>query len=48
MKKCGSTGKRKYRSQADALLKNLHRPLMARAYQCSFCGFWHLTRRPPV
>lgn len=47
-KLCAASGKqkRKYRDQVDALLANAGKPTIARAYRCSACGFWHLTRRP--
>lgn len=43
--KCLASGKRPYKSKMTALLHNAGRPVMARAYQCEWCGRWHLTRR---
>ncbi len=41
------TGKRRYRSQGDALdaalLAGVER--QRSAYRCQLCGFWHLTSR---
>lgn len=52
MKKCATSGKRKYRSKADALIASLRRSTAEHgarqggAYRCAYCGFWHLTRKP--
>lgn len=52
MKRCKSSGKIKFRTKGDALVKALrvsHSPVGAGsggAYRCPDCGFWHLTRSP--
>lgn len=51
MKRCAASGKRKFRSAADAYIyAALRKPRRAdwqvmRAYRCPDCDFWHLTRR---
>ena len=41
----GCTGKRRYRSQGDALdaVAVLGLARSRKAYLCQFCGYWHLT-----
>lgn len=52
MKRCKASGKIKFQTKADALVKALrvsHSDVGAGsggAYRCIHCGSWHLTRRP--
>jgi hypothetical protein len=43
------TSKQQYSDEADArahaLMNGMGRVLFS--YECRYCGFWHLTRRPP-
>lgn len=49
--KCGMTGKRRFKSHPHALnriteiMKQKSSPQQMRAYQCEFCGGWHLTKK---
>jgi hypothetical protein len=48
--KCPVSGKRKYASEGEALATAAHQiatanaPKELRAYLCSWCGSWHLTK----
>ncbi|MGA7914717.1 MAG: hypothetical protein WCA00_05735 [Candidatus Acidiferrales bacterium] len=48
--KCPVTGKRKYATEGEALATAAHQIATAnaskdlRAYQCSWCEAWHLTK----
>jgi hypothetical protein len=48
--KCPVSGKRKYASESEALLTAAHQiatagaPTELRAYRCSWCDAWHLTK----
>jgi hypothetical protein len=48
--KCPVSGKRKYLSEREALATAAHQiatadaPKELRAYLCSWCGAWHLTK----
>ena len=48
--KCPVSGKRKYASEGEALATAAHQiatagaPKDLRAYQCSWCDAWHLTK----
>jgi hypothetical protein len=48
--KCPVSGKRKYASEGDALATAAHQiaaagaPKELRAYRCSWCDAWHLTK----
>jgi hypothetical protein len=50
--KCPVTGKRKYASEGEALATAAHQiatanaPKELRAYLCSWCGAWHITKNP--
>ncbi len=54
--RCPVTGKARYRSEsrADEVLGSIWatphpgRRLERRAYQCPYCGSWHLTSKPPL
>ena len=49
--KCPVSGKRRYASEGEALATALHQiatanaPKDLRAYLCSWCDAWHLTKR---
>jgi hypothetical protein len=48
--KCPVTGKRKYATEGEALATAAHQiatanaPKQLRAYLCTWCGCWHLTK----
>jgi hypothetical protein len=48
--KCPVTGKRKYSTEGEALqtaahqIANYDAPKQLRAYRCSYCEAWHLTK----
>jgi hypothetical protein len=48
--KCPVSGKRKYATEGEALATAAHQietsnaPKDLRAYMCSWCGSWHLTK----
>ena len=48
--KCPVTGKRKYATEGEALataayqIASTNAPKDLRAYVCSWCGAWHLTK----
>jgi hypothetical protein len=48
--KCPVSGKRKYASEGEALataahqIASAHAPKELRAYRCSWCDAWHLTK----
>jgi hypothetical protein len=48
--KCPVSGKRKYRTEGEALaiaahqIATTHAPKDLRAYLCSWCDTWHLTK----
>ena len=50
--KCAVTGKRKYLTEGEALATAAHQiatanaPKDLRAYLCSWCEAWHLTKNP--
>lgn len=44
-KPCQVSGKRKYRTEGDALVAFSNHPRMIRVYLCPDCGFWHGTRK---
>jgi len=50
--KCPVTGKRKYASEGEALATAAHQiatanaPRELRAYLCSWCDAWHITKNP--
>jgi len=50
--KCPVSGKRKYASEGEALATAAHQiatanaPKELRAYLCSWCDAWHLTKNP--
>lgn len=54
MKRCKPSGKLKFRTKTDALVKSLNvsaSPVGASkggAYLCPHCEFWHLTSKPRV
>jgi hypothetical protein len=48
--KCPVTGKRKYTTEGEALITAAHQiatnnaPKELRAYRCSWCHAWHITK----
>lgn len=52
--KCPVTGKRKYATEGEALSTAAHQiatanaPKDLRAYFCSWCDSWHLTKNQPT
>lgn len=50
--KCPVTGKRKYETEGEALstaahqIATAHAPKALRAYRCTWCSGWHLTKNP--
>ena len=45
-KPCPVQGKRKYRSDVDALIDHATNPRHIRAYLCPHCGFFHVSSQP--
>jgi hypothetical protein len=51
--KCPVTGKRKYATEGEALSTAAHQvatrnaPKELRAYVCTWCNCWHLTKNQP-
>jgi hypothetical protein len=51
--KCPVTGKRQYASEGEALATAAHQiatanaPKGLRAYRCSWCDGWHITKNQP-
>jgi len=51
--KCPVTGKRKYATEGEALATSAHQiatanaPKDLRAYRCSWCDAWHITKTQP-
>ena len=49
--KCGMTGKRRFKSLGHAqnrivkIMEQKDSPAQMRAYQCEFCGGFHLTKK---
>ena len=39
--------KQQYADEADARAHALMNGMKLSSYECRYCGFWHLTRRPP-
>lgn len=42
--KCATSGKKKYRTETDALVAFSSHPRMMRVYRCPDCGLWHGSR----
>ena len=52
-RRCGMTGKRRFKSHGAAFNRGLQiadtpacNAEILRVYQCEFCGGWHLTSKP--